>query len=397
MDISFLRILKNDFNKVKLNDNFITKNIIENRCVQLLPSETMLQITNCSSDIAFGGNVLIELVNCSDEVKYTFSINEDFYYYEFTDIKGIRQIAFEFGYLGVDFQTELLFIKFSQPLISSNVWYSAPFTQTYYQEEYTTKFYYSHQGYFNGVSYDVVNYFQSVRLKSYDNDRDWKIKNDGYTELDGDEVSFRQINTKITKGLFDRCNIFTIDRIVSMFSHNLLFINGYKCNNKPNFKKDDILGTSNFFSISYDYNPSEQEITFDTQLFQKLDALSKTPSGLYSIISYNLATTNSTIFSIPFNKSIEFLADISLKVYKNGVLFETFDASTFSVVGQTLNIDVSGTPITDSADYTCVIESGKIKRNAEYFKGFPYGEWTFSILDAEYDGTQYDNSQYITN
>ena len=63
MDYSFLR-LERDFQKVRINENFLTAKVIENVFVQQFPNETFLQISNSDSDIAFGGNILIELVDC---------------------------------------------------------------------------------------------------------------------------------------------------------------------------------------------------------------------------------------------------------------------------------------------------------------------------------------------
>lgn len=254
MDNSFLRLTRS-FGEAVSNENFAISKILENRFIQMLPGELFLQITNCEEDIAFAGNIKVELVNEYQEVLKDITLF--FFYKEFTDINGIKQIAFEFGKIGIDFGTEELYLKISHT-VSDKIWYSAPFIITDEYKEETTRFDYKHASYFKGISYDRANYFQSVRLSSFENDIDIKEELTEYTQTSGNSVSMRKIVTQISKGVFKFCNNFTFKRSVVLFSHDIIYINKYRSSNKPGLKKSDRLGTSNFFDLGYEWCPTEE-------------------------------------------------------------------------------------------------------------------------------------------
>ena len=397
-DYSFLRFVK-DFQQAINNENFPNADLLEDRIIVQKPNETFVQITNCTEDIAFAGNLLAELVDYRNLTVYTFIVGGNFFYEEFTNVvTGIKQIAYEFGNVGQDFYKKRLFLKLSQPGISNNVWYSAPMCVTNYETDKRSKFFqYKHQGYFRGISYDIKDYFQTARAFCYNSDLDFKIENQGYTELSGDEVSYRQIITKKQKGKFVKCNNFTLERVATLFAHDILYVDGYRCNNKPAIKKGDKKGNAGFFDLDFEYNPSGQYLPTAYQVYKPLVALDKLPSGIYSLNTYNTATSTSTLFSVIFNKVITIAADIELLIYKDAVLFATVAASKFSVAGNTLNIDVSASPISTLADYSLFIAPGKILCGTESFEGFNFGEWDFTIAAGEYVNTEYSNTEYLTN
>ncbi len=377
MDYSFLR-LERDFQKVRINENFLTAKVIENVFVQQFPNETFLQISNSDSDIAFGGNILIELVDCREDVKFTFELNNNFFIEEFEDRNGVKQIAYEFGNVGIDFGRLPLYLKLSHT-VSDKVWYSAPFIISYQLFEETSVFEYKNESYYRGISYEIANYFQRVRLIAFDNDIDAKIESKGYTELSGDEISYRQQITKIVKGKFAYCNNFIFDRIVTLFSHDILYINGFRVNNKPSVKKGDKLGTSNFFQLDYEYNPSEEFRAYQYQIYQGLEVVNKIPEGDLSLSEFNTATATSTLFQLQFNKTFVMESDISATIYKDDVLFASIPSSKFSINDKTLEIDVTDYPITAQGIYNVVIPPNKISKDNDQWQGFENGDWEFII------------------
>lgn len=261
MDYSFLR-LTTDFNVALRNENFLTAKIIDNRLVQQFTDETFLQISNSPTDIAFAGNIKVELIDCAERVIQ--DITDVFAYDEFTDINGIKQIAFEFGNLGVDYGMKVLYLKLSHT-VSDNVWYSSPFLITNYRAEETTRFDYKHNGYFKGISYDRANYYQSIRLRCFDNDIDTKEEVGEYTQMSGAIVSNRKTVSFIRKSIFNFCNNFIFNRCAILFSHDILFVNENRASNKPTMKKENRLGTSNFFALGFEWNPSNENQDFNSQ------------------------------------------------------------------------------------------------------------------------------------
>lgn len=377
MDYSFLR-LDSDFQTVRINENFLTAKVIENVFVQQFPNETFLQISNSKTNIAFGGNILIELVDCREDVKFTFELNNNFFIEEFEDRNGVKQIIYEFGNVGIDFGRLPLYLKLSHT-VSDRVWYSSPFIISYQKFEETSVFVYKSESYYRGISYEIANYFQRIRLIAFDNDIDAKIESKGYTELSGDEISYRQQITKIVKGKFAYCNNFIFDRIVTLFSHDILYINSYRVNNKPSVKKGDKLGTSNFFQLDYEYNPSEEFRAYQYQIYQDLEVVNKIPEGDLSLAEFNTATATSTLFQLEFNKTFAMASDISATIYKDDVLFASIPSSKFSVNDKILEIDVTDYPITLDGVYSIVIPPNKISKDNDYWQGFENGEWEFVI------------------
>jgi hypothetical protein len=374
MDNSFLK-LSTDFTTAKLNENLLVSQVFENRFIQMLPNETFLQITNSNTDIAFAGNLEATLVNCAQETKFTFNVNDNFYLNEFTDIKGIRQIAFEFGNIGIDFGGELLYLKL-QHTTSDKVWYSAPFVVTKINQYETTRFDYKNQSYFRGISYENQNFFQSIRLVCYDNDLDYKIEEQGYTEQNGDVVSFRQILSNIRKGTFKYCNNFIFERVITLFSHDILYVNGFRTNNKPAPKKGDRIAQSNFFQLDYEYNLGEEFKAFSYQIYQYLEVVNRIfpqSSNLY------LNQLNG-LFKLTFNKNIAIETGTIVELYKNSVLVASV---TPLATNNVLDIDFLAYSFT-AGNYDIIVKQNEIFSSQtaipEYFKGFTFGEWQFNLF-----------------
>lgn len=372
MDNSFLRFVKNDFAKAKLNENFLNTGIVNDRFIQMLPNDVFEQITNSSEDIAFGGNLTAELIDCSENVKFTLELGLNLFINEFTDINGIRQIAFAFGLIGRDFGATKIFLRLKHN-VSDKIWYSSPFYITNFLKEDTTFFQYKNESYFRGISYDVENIYQTIRLACFDNDIDAQIDDSEYIELSGNRISYRTTITEINKGLFKYCNNFNFKRAVTLFNHDFIYINGFRCNDKPKLKKGDRLDTSNFFQLSYEYNPTEEFKAVEYQIFRGLEVINREP------IDGSVLDTTDGLFSLTFNKEINLVAGINVKLYENGILVST---KTPTKLFNILNVNFSDYTFSNKR-YDLVIEANKIYSNAnEYFLGYNYGQWKFNILPS---------------
>lgn len=350
MDNSFLR-LTTDFNEALLNENPITAKIFENRFVQMFPEEIFLQITNSKTDISFAGNIKSELINCHQEVLQ--DITDVFFIDEFTDIHGIKQIAFEFGNIGIDYGTEEVYLKLSHT-VSDKIWYSSPFTITYNQWQETTRFDYKHRGYFRDISYDRANYFQGIRLRSYQNDIDVKEEIGEYTQSGGNVVSMQKIITDVAKGLFKHCNNFTFKRAVTLFAHDTIYINNYKSSNKPSVKKSDRLGTSNFFGLAYEWNPTEDYrksipqinvATFTCALTVSSVVVSE-DAGIMTVTWANSAAPFDVLVEISLNDQLtwDIPDNFVLDNDKNECLYSSPNANHHIRITPLCGVDNSGTP-----------------------------------------------------
>lgn len=98
-----------------------------------------------------------------------------------------------------------------------------------------------------------------------------------------------------------------------------------------------------------------------------------------------------------FNRNIT-LGTGFLRVYKDNALFLTFTESDITITGNSFFIDVTNL-FPDNGEYFITFTNGLFKSVfGEVYKGITDPTfWTFSIIDGEYDGTEYNNSEYITN
>jgi hypothetical protein len=228
-----------------------------NGFVQMLTSDVFYQITNCESDIAFGSNLLVQLINQCQEVLHEIIINENFFYTEFTDINGTKQIAYKFGNLGIDFGQELLFLKLKHTT-SDSVWYSAGFLITNDLQEETTFFEYKNESYFKGISYDVLNTFQVVRLQCFKTDLEINDEKEEITQLSGMVISSRVVEVTADKYLFYLCDFFTFKRLRTLLNHEIIYIDGYRISNKPTPTKGERTEDTNTFDVTFNTNTTQE-------------------------------------------------------------------------------------------------------------------------------------------
>jgi len=96
-----------------------------------------------------------------------------------------------------------------------------------------------------------------------------------------------------------------------------------------------------------------------------------------------------------FNRNIT-LGVGNLKVYKDNVLFLTFTESDITVNDNQFVIDVTNL-FPDNGDYFITFTKGLfISTFGEVYKGISNStDWTFSIVDGEYDSNDYTNDYLI--
>lgn len=360
-----LKFFKNNFNNAKILDNFAISIIIRNDFLQQLPNETWFQTTNLQENIAFGGNLKAELIDCCETV--VKDITENFFFNEFTDEFGIKQINFEFGNVNIDFWTKDLHLKLSHTQ-SDNIWYSNSFQITNYQSQLTERFDYKN---------DTDLYFQSVRFKIYKNDFDVKSEVKTYTQNSGNIISLKPTNTEITKLRMDLCDNFYFNSLVKIFNKDLVYLSGQKISDKPQIKKGERIGGSNIFILDTEINLTHQIKIFQSQLFQDYKITPITPLGKYSLNSGALPNVTAS-----FNR-LTVVGIGNLKIYNSlNVLVQSFNQSEMTIVNNVLTISTAiinlavgkyyinfdatlffGLEINNTTDWTFEIESGQFKPN----------------------------------
>ena len=377
-DLSFIR-LEDSFLKAKNTRNSPTASIIYNDAIQLLPNETYVQVTNTTNGISFDGNYRVEVVNCSEFV--LADITDNVAIEQFTDANGVPQIKFEITNVGVDFYKKSVFLKFTHT-VSNYRWYSNPIVITAYLSQYTTRFDY--------MNYDGTDIMRSIRLGCWFDVNDAESSSSQYTTINGKKVTSRLILTEFEKYKFDRIDNFTYRRLNNMLSNSVIYVNDYRMTDKVVTASKDRAGdTNNFmldFKIAIDYSES---YTSSLQIFEPLEVV------LYPLDNRIYTPTLTTPFTATFNRNISITdATIKARLYRNDVLVETV---TPTVLGYVMSLPFTYT-ITN-AEYYINVDADKITSNiGEIWQGVTSStEWNFSIVEGEFESTEFETTEFLTN
>jgi hypothetical protein len=371
MDNVFLRLYKNNFSDAKKSENFNVSRIIENRLIKMLPNETFLQITNLEENIAFAGNLKVELVNDCNELMKELTVNDNFYYREFTNEKGIKQIAYEFGLINEDFGLEKLYLKLSHTQ-SLNTWYSSAFYITNYKAELAERFDYKNTD---------DPYYKSIRLMCFKNDVEIKSEIKEYTQTSGNLISLKPTATPFVKFIFEMCDNANYSSLYNLLNSDIVYCNYKRISNKPALKKGERIEGANFFKVDFEANITNEKYNFQFQIFETLNLTFKEPSGNYVVLP--------NLLKGRFNKTVPFGVG-KIRIYNDvGVLQQEINESQIT--------------FTNNKEFEAVLNTlpiGNYYVNVEHILfGYEINnntEWSFSVFLADFDSDDYDNDDYLT-
>lgn len=387
MDISFLKLFKNDFNEAVNSENTPDSYSNFSGFVNILPTENIIQTTNCDEDIAFGGNFKVELIDlCQEVIK---DVTNKFFFNEFTDLNGIKQIQFEIIPINEDFHNELLFLKISHT-VSDDVWYSKSFTLSDFESNETSIFHYKNESFFEGVDYDKSNLFQSIRLKCFKTEVDTEIEVNEYTQLSGNKISLRPTFSNIEKYLMYDCDNFTHQRLVRLLNHDIVYLNGRKISNKPKIEKQEKEGQSNIFEVTFEANSTNEQLGFVYGIANpfKFEISNVAPKGDVSLNQF----TN--LLKVNFNKTIV-LGIGSLRIYDlSNSLIQSFSESQINLFSNYFEVPTSSLAL---GEYYIKFSKGLVKSIFnEDIEINNSTEWMLNILNSDYSNSDYDSNDYLT-
>lgn len=397
MDNSLLRFL-NDFNKAKDLGNSLMANEIYDNQIQLDPNEDYGVITNVPTGIAFNGNFKAYIVDCANNILDT--ITNNIYIEEFNHNEtGLRQMKIEIVALKLEHYDDLVYMRIDHDIVGGDSFWSNPFILSEYRLNETTRFDFKNYENLDGTCYEEAEFYQSIRLRCFRDKNSIESSSQAYTTLDGLKYSSRVIKSKNQHYIFDMLNDFTYERLQYILGHDVIYVDGKRATNKQTVDNDDRFSSETNVSLNKFKVPVDDSdlYTFAYQIFQPLIVLSKTPDGSLSLNTYNSLTSISTQYKISFNKAITSLAsNISGQLFKNNILFATFNNTKFSFSGMDVLIDVSSNPVTADDTYYMVIPNGKINSGSETFVGFIAEEWKFELRAGDYKAVDYNNPDYNT-
>jgi len=374
-DFSFIK-LYTDFALAKRNDNPPISKLNYQGFIQQRTDETFLQTSNSDVDVVFVGGYLAELIDNCDIVKK--DITNNFYFDGFEDANGIKQISFEFGMVNQDFWSKPLHLKLTD-LVNGNIYYSNSFLITNYNSDISTRF-----DYWNILD----EYKRSIRLVNcFDQTPQNELTSKQYTTSVGTRVNYRQITIYLRKYVIDSLDYFINDRLPVLINSDNVYLNGVGAV-ISDLKTDERIVDSNLLKAEFIVNPQNSTYNWEFQIYEGLEVIEQGPinGGIYSLETF------STTASLTFNKFISLLDGLVIELYKDGV-FVANPIIDFSF--NVLDLDFSDYEFINGS-YSIVIPSGYIYNGTEFFGGYAISEWTFTIADGEFDGTEFDNAEYLT-
>ena len=385
MDYSFLRFEAN-FTQAKYIKNSPVSSIIRNDVIQLLPNEFYLQITNLSSGITFDGDFEAYLIDCNG-VELA-NITSKVAIYEFIDRNGINQIAIELYKIGLDFYKQQVFLKLVHTT-GSDVYYSNGFLLTDYQSNKTTRFDYYNHTWLEGISYDKVNFYQSIRLQTWFDILEDKTEVSDYYQISrGNTISNRPLRKQSEKYVSEFMNNFTYERANLLLCHDVIYIDGVRMTNKTTFKGNDRVGDTNTFKTDFScYKNYNDNYLAYPLIYEPLALISKSPLGIYTL--YSLPTD----ITLSFNRDISVLFGTILIKDSSNVVVATFNQTDVSITDNIATIDITGT-ITTNDIYTIVVSEGLFTDSSDNSALYT---WSFEVLvSGYYDENYYDENYYLT-
>jgi hypothetical protein len=373
-DLSFIRLEPN-FNDAKYLRASTASKIFYNGQIILCPNQTYLQTTNTKLGIAFDGNFQVTIVDCNDnqlqDITDNVAINE-------RTIAGLPQIDFEIVNIGVDYYAKNVYLKFRHT-VSNYVWYSNPLQITNYFDDISSRFNYKNAN---------DTYYQSITLKCFFSVNDAESNSSEYVTYEGKKVTSRLITTELEQYFFDSIDNFTFRRLNNLLSRNIVYINGNRITNKQTVASKSRAGDTNIFNLDFkvaiDYNDIFVE---ELQIFEPLEITEQIPLGFYSsLIPTELIGA--------FNRNIT-LGVGTLTIYKDNVLFATYNQGDIAVVDNEFTIDILGLLVDNGAYYINFTSGLFTDALGNTIAITNDTDWAFSLVDGEFDGTEFNNEFLI--
>lgn len=378
-DKSFLRLV-NDFSLAKNEIIQISQFVYKNNIV-INPFKPTLQITNSEVNIAFDNSYIVELVDCDNNS--VLNITEKVFINEFQDINGIYQLAFEILPIQVDFNFKQLFLRFTHT-ISNDVYWSNPINVT--ENIQTIRIDYKNYEYYEGISYDKVNLYQSIEIDAYVSGTAPKETTKIYTKLNGNIRSSRPIQAIEYTFNIDAIDSFTLDRLMVALNSELVYINGNRFVKSDSVSVDDRQGLSNLFPCNFKGQFIEKDVYNSSfQIAGNFNYSYLLPLGIYTQSNFIYS-----LVELSFNQNIKEVSYIKLYNYdtEEFVLNLPFNFNP----NISPNLEVNFTTILPNGNYFVVTELNSVYD--QELKILDKEVWNFSIVNGEYNNSEYNNLNY---
>jgi len=381
-DYSFLR-LKQTFAEAK-SEIMADSEMFLNGGICLHPLENYLQTSNAKFNIAFDESYKVELINCKNEVLK--DITSKVFIHEFQDNNGIYQISFEILPINEDFFFEKLYLKFSHTT-SELVCYSNGFYLTAEKENETFRLDYKSYRNYKGTNYVLADFYQSIRLFGYFNGISEKKDSKVYTEVNGTIRKSRVIQSFENTYNIDYIDTFTFERLAIALENDLVYLNGNKIEVLETISAGERITKTNVFDCNFKVQPNNSETYNDNfQIAPIFNYTELIPTSIY--ILSTIPTTGKATFNYPI-------------VYGVGTL-KLYDYATDTLLNE-ITISVTDNyfdfamPTLSNGKYYFLFDENLVINEYGSVSIANKDVWSFEIVDGEFDSTEFDNTEFLTN
>lgn len=378
IDFSFLRL--NTSFAVAKSDELIDSEYFYNQTVILHPQEKYLQISNSDTDIAFDDSYTAELVNCSGKV--LLDITDKVFITEAQDNNGIYQIAFEIAPIGQDFYYEKLYLKLTQ-IGGDCIVYSNAFLVTAEEEKNSFRLDYKSYSKYDGIHYNLFNYYQSIRLSGNYVLPIPKEDSQIYTQLNGIIRKSRVIKSTDKQYTIDNIDSLNIESLFSALNSDVCYLNGIRITTVQAPTVSERIGMSNLFTLNFTAGFNYKDTYTDVyQILPALELLSKSPLGVYTLAT--IPTTGEATFNhdIDNNGGIIYLYDYDTDVLLNTITLTSIYNFSMPILPNG-NYYFLTNAITDVYGQTIQITNKE--------------DWKFTISAGDFSSADFSGTDFFTN
>ena len=381
LDKSFLRLVT-DFSVAK-SELMVNSQYVNKDTIVVSPTNKFLQISNSNTSIAFDDSYIVELVDCNDNA--LLDITDKIFINEFQDINGIYQLAFEVAPIETDFYYKNVLFRFTH-LDSDLIAWSNPVLVTDYVQ--TIRLDYRNYNYYQGISYDRANYYQSIEIKAFYNLPSSKDNTKLTTLSNGDIRRGRTTQALEYSYTVESIDTFTFDRLMVALNSEVVYLNGVRFKVSENVQSDDRQGVTNQFSTTFK-GQFEANDTYNAQ-YQILPAftyVTLNPLGMFTTVTFPSGVNTDTM-----NLKIKSISNVKLWNFTNDAFIGNVPFN--SIINNSFNIDLSSFGLS-FGEYYITFDAVSIYN--QIFNLTDKNIYKFSIQNGHYNNTQYNNLQYFTD
>ena len=397
MDSSFIK-LNNTLTEALSVGDLKNTQISYYLSVQLSPNETYLQITNNADGIVFNGTYSVEVIDSCENV--LADVTNNVFIEQFTGSNGITQCAIEYVNLTVDYYGRAVMFRFTNTT-NNQKWYTNPLKITNKEIEKTIRFDYKNYEDIQGFSYEVAPYYQAIRLYcEYVKPVDNSEVGEYYQISTQNTISTRLLLKTAHNYSLDYINLQTYYALKVLFAHDEIYIDTQRVTTNPLLKEDERKGRTNLIPCNFTLYKNRDEIfIYSYQIFD----------GFLLVSTYVEDNAVETTCSVDADLVMTFNVPIGINTGTITII-DTLDSSvdaTYTeadmvIVDNTLTIlGVFGTGNDISANGSYHIN---VSSNLIYSLGtlidYPgisdITTWNFVFSVGMYEGTDYNNDDYLT-